>query len=56
MLAGWKVALYKADGIVTEPTVPSAMLFADRDACIAEAKLIIDNSFKTLSLSENRPN
>jgi hypothetical protein len=47
---GWKVALYKADGLVRKPAVPSALVFADPDACIAEAKSIIDAYFGTMSL------
>ena len=53
---GWKVLVYGADRLVAGPAVPSTMISADRDACIAEAKLGIDNFFKSLSLSEDWPN
>jgi predicted glutamine amidotransferase len=51
---GWGVALYKADGLVADP-LQSRMDFADRDAAVAEAKLAIDNFFRSMSLCEKWP-
>jgi hypothetical protein len=53
---GWTVLVYKAEGIVAEPSVPSTLIFAECDAAIAEAKRIIDSFFKSLSVSETWPN
>jgi hypothetical protein len=39
---GWKVFIYRPGAITAESTIPSTMEYADRDACIAEAKVIVD--------------
>jgi hypothetical protein len=44
--SGWKVFIYRPSANLAEATIPSTMEFSDREACIAEAKIIVDNLFK----------
>jgi hypothetical protein len=44
--SGWKVFIYQPGSALAENTIPHSRAPGDREACIAEAKQIVDKLLK----------